>query len=166
MKYFPQITRIFPALVLISLLIVAILNNFSQKKEVITLLSDPFSSEPHLKLAQYYQDKNNNFSQSEQKLYQNYLKNEYVFLDLLGIQTEDNGNLAGLTNKTELIRQQNYWQRIITQFPEYYPAYLNLAVIYYNLDKKEESRQLFEKLFNEFAVNGDVSAVYQKLFKN
>lgn len=115
------------------------------------ILKNPFRSEVHERLANWYFDRNQSLSQREFKLADEYFTvTQQKDNQVLGIDTSPLARWNKLVNSQQQITTDIvFWEKIKKIYPDYLFADINLSKLYYQKQDFAKSRTILDKLIEE-----------------
>lgn len=136
-----------------------------EKRLRLKLMQNPNSRSLHEKLGRYYLPINLSAAQREYQLAQeSYSENTTKDDGVLGTQSSPLETWRNIKKQElKLTEEASYWQRMLTQFPDYQYTLLKLAAIYTQLGEKERAKEFLEELLEKSPLDETASNLIQKL---
>lgn len=114
------------------------------------VLKDPGNPTPHFRLGKIFLERNDfNVAKEEFRLAEIFSKKETWEENVLGATSPPLALLKkAMEAPEEIAAEISFWEKIVKEKPDYRDAYLRLAVLNYQLHKKEEAREYLKKVID------------------
>lgn len=139
-------------------------DNISKLKRNVTL----FPGNPHFheELAKYYLGTNYNEAAKEYALSQELYQNIFVNSNIYGTQAPENVWALVESSKWNLSKQYDYWKTIEKNYPEYSYAAVKVAVLEYQLGKKNDALSDLIRIYNSMPYDYGLKKMVENLQLN